>query len=313
MGVTLTEKAASEVKKIIDKMVEEQGVPEGGELVLRVGVQGGGCSGFSYSLGFDSSTSERDRIIDVHGVKLAVDKKFDPYLDGTEIDYYDGLEKRGFVFNNPNVVKSCVLRAARFQAVWIAPSPRGGGLRATMARQDTARGTASVGRRPLAVRSATASMRADADDSAPGHRAVGTTGGIGRRRIIGRHRRGVGRQEGRAMARVGEPVAAPLARDRVLWIPADEEPGLAQAMRAESLLGHVDHRVALGIAQETTPGLVAGADEQTPLVEHTPVRVAGLRAAVVHLGHRAIAAVHRDVPRSGSLRKSRLRSALAKR
>ncbi len=55
MGVTLTEKAANEVKKIMDKMVEDQGVPEGGELVLRVGVQGGGCSGFSYSLGFDTT------------------------------------------------------------------------------------------------------------------------------------------------------------------------------------------------------------------------------------------------------------------
>ena len=61
MGVTLTEKAASEVKKVIEKMVEEQGLPEGGDLVLRVGVQGGGCSGFSYSLGFDTTTSERDR------------------------------------------------------------------------------------------------------------------------------------------------------------------------------------------------------------------------------------------------------------
>jgi iron-sulfur cluster assembly protein len=101
MSVTLTEKAASEVKKIIT----EQNLPA--ETVLRVGVQGGGCSGFSYSLGFDTSTSERDRIIDVHGIKMAVDKKFDPYLDGTVVDYYDGLEKRGFVFNNPNVVKSC--------------------------------------------------------------------------------------------------------------------------------------------------------------------------------------------------------------
>jgi len=101
MGVTLTEKAASEVKKIIT----EQNLPE--ETVLRVGVQGGGCSGFSYSLGFDTATSERDRVVDVHGVKLAVEKKFDPYLDGTVVDYYDGLEKRGFVFNNPNVVKSC--------------------------------------------------------------------------------------------------------------------------------------------------------------------------------------------------------------
>jgi len=101
MGVTLSEKAATEVKKII----EEQNLPDG--TVLRVGVQGGGCSGFSYSLNFDNATSERDRIVDVHGVKLAVDKKFDPYLDGTIVDFYDGLEKRGFVFNNPNVVKSC--------------------------------------------------------------------------------------------------------------------------------------------------------------------------------------------------------------
>ncbi len=106
MSVTLTEKAANEVKKIIDKMVEEQGVADG-ELVLRVGVQGGGCSGFSYSLGFDTATSDRDRVIEVHGVRLAVEKKFDPYLDGTVVDYYDGLEKRGFVFNNPNVVKTC--------------------------------------------------------------------------------------------------------------------------------------------------------------------------------------------------------------
>jgi iron-sulfur cluster assembly protein len=101
MGVTLTEKAAAEVKKIIT----EQNLPE--ETVLRVGVQGGGCSGFSYSLGFDTATSEKDRIAEQHGVKLAVEKKFDPYLEGTVVDYYDGLEKRGFVFNNPNVVKSC--------------------------------------------------------------------------------------------------------------------------------------------------------------------------------------------------------------
>ena len=101
MSVTLSEKAAQEVKRII----EEQGMED--EIVLRVGVQGGGCSGFAYSLNFDKTTSERDRVTEVHGVKLAVEKKFDPYLDGTVIDFYDGLEKRGFVFNNPNVVKSC--------------------------------------------------------------------------------------------------------------------------------------------------------------------------------------------------------------
>jgi iron-sulfur cluster assembly protein len=101
MSVTLTEKAAGEVKKIIS----EQNLPEG--TVLRVGVQGGGCSGFSYSLNFDTQTTEKDRVIEAHGVKLAVEKKFDPYLDGTVLDFYDGLEKRGFVFNNPNVTKSC--------------------------------------------------------------------------------------------------------------------------------------------------------------------------------------------------------------
>lgn len=101
MGVSMTEKAATEIRKIMD----DQGMAE--ETVIRVGVQGGGCSGFSYSLNWDTETSEKDRIVDYFGVKLAVEKKFDPYLDGTVIDFYDGLEKRGFVFNNPNVVKSC--------------------------------------------------------------------------------------------------------------------------------------------------------------------------------------------------------------
>jgi iron-sulfur cluster assembly protein len=101
MPVTLSERAASEVKRIIT----EQSLPEG--TVLRVGVQGGGCSGFAYSLNFDTETSERDRVSDFHGVRLAIEKKFDPYLDGTVVDFYEGLDRRGFVFNNPNVVKSC--------------------------------------------------------------------------------------------------------------------------------------------------------------------------------------------------------------
>ena len=103
MAVSLSESAAKEVKKIIaesSELTEET-------TVLRVGVQGGGCSGFAYSLAFDTQISERDRVAEFFGVKLAVDKKFDPYLDGTVVDFYDGLEKRGFVFNNPNVVKSC--------------------------------------------------------------------------------------------------------------------------------------------------------------------------------------------------------------
>ena len=101
MGVILSESAAREVKKIIT----EQSLPEG--TVLRVGVQGGGCSGMSYTLNFDTNVSEKDRVAEAHGVKLAVDKKFEPYLEGTVVDFYDGLEKRGFVFNNPNVQKTC--------------------------------------------------------------------------------------------------------------------------------------------------------------------------------------------------------------
>ena len=89
MAVSLSESAAKEVKKII----ADQSLPE--DTVLRVGVQGGGCSGFAYSLNFDTNVSEKDRIAEFFGVKLAVEKKFDPYLDGTVVDFFDGLEKTG--------------------------------------------------------------------------------------------------------------------------------------------------------------------------------------------------------------------------
>lgn len=102
MGVTLTEKAASEVKRIMaDQKIET-------ETVLRVGVTGGGCSGFSYALGFDKHFDEKaDARYDCHGVPVVVDKKSALYLDGTTIDFYEGLEARGFKFDNPNAVKSC--------------------------------------------------------------------------------------------------------------------------------------------------------------------------------------------------------------
>jgi len=102
MALKLTEKAAGEVKRIMT----EQNVP--GAAVLRVGVKGGGCSGFEYALGFDPAADEvQDIISDWHGLRVAVDRKSALYLDGTEIDFYDGLEKRGFVFNNPNATKTC--------------------------------------------------------------------------------------------------------------------------------------------------------------------------------------------------------------
>lgn len=102
MAVALTEKAATEVKKIMQEQKFDEGT------VLRVGVAGGGCSGFQYSLGFDKGWDEKtDSKYDFHGVTVVVDKKSALYLDGTTVDFYDGLEKRGFTFDNPNAVKSC--------------------------------------------------------------------------------------------------------------------------------------------------------------------------------------------------------------
>ena len=102
MAINLTEKAAKEVKRIM----EEQKL--GDDTVLRVGVAGGGCSGFSYSLGFDRAFDEKiDSKYEYHGVRMVVDKKSALYLDGTTVDFYDGLERRGFTFDNPNAVKTC--------------------------------------------------------------------------------------------------------------------------------------------------------------------------------------------------------------
>ncbi|MFO0899296.1 MAG: iron-sulfur cluster assembly accessory protein [Pirellulales bacterium] len=102
MAVKITEKAASEVKRIIDEQKLEA------DTVLRVGVTGGGCSGFSYALGFDKGWDEKaDSKYEYHGITVVVDKKSALYLDGTTVDFYDGLEKRGFTFDNPNAVKSC--------------------------------------------------------------------------------------------------------------------------------------------------------------------------------------------------------------
>ncbi len=102
MAVLLTEKAASEIKRVIS----EQKLADG--TVLRIGVAGGGCSGFQYALGFDANTDPaKDLLSEMHGIKVAVDKKSDLYLDGTTIDFHDGLDRRGFTFENPNAVKSC--------------------------------------------------------------------------------------------------------------------------------------------------------------------------------------------------------------
>jgi iron-sulfur cluster assembly accessory protein len=98
--VTLTESAATKVKEL---MAEE---PEGEATVLRVAVQGGGCSGFEYALGFDSGAQEGDHEIEAFGVPVVIDPFSAPYLQGTEIDFLDGLQG-GFAINNPNASSAC--------------------------------------------------------------------------------------------------------------------------------------------------------------------------------------------------------------
>ena len=100
--ITLTEAASKEVVRVKD---EEQ---FDDNMFLRIGVAGGGCSGFSYSLGFDDKFDDtKDSKFNYHGVDVVVDKKSALFLDGTTVDWYSGLDKRGFIFDNPNAVKTC--------------------------------------------------------------------------------------------------------------------------------------------------------------------------------------------------------------
>jgi iron-sulfur cluster assembly protein len=100
-NIIITQKALNEVKKI----KAQNSIPE--DYGLRVGVKGGGCSGMSYTLGFDATSKELDRIYETQGVKVFVDPKSLFYLMGVTLDYSDGLNGRGFTFNNPNATKTC--------------------------------------------------------------------------------------------------------------------------------------------------------------------------------------------------------------
>lgn len=98
--ITLTENAIKEVRKIIsEKELSE-------EFGLRVGVNGGGCSGMSYALGFDKK-QENDQEFDIEGVRVFMNKSHGLYLLGMEVDFQDGLNSRGFTFHNPNATSTC--------------------------------------------------------------------------------------------------------------------------------------------------------------------------------------------------------------
>lgn len=98
--ITITESAACELRKIM----ENQQIPA--EYGLRVGVKGGGCSGFSYLLGFDE-IKDKDEVYEIAGLKVIMQKSHGIYLLGMEIDWVDGLNNRGFSFNNPNASDTC--------------------------------------------------------------------------------------------------------------------------------------------------------------------------------------------------------------
>jgi iron-sulfur cluster assembly protein len=99
--VVLTESAAAKIKGL---MAEE---PEDESTVLRVAVQGGGCSGFEYALGFDRGAQEGDLELESHGVTVVVDPFSAPYLRGAEIDFLETIQESGFKISNPNATAAC--------------------------------------------------------------------------------------------------------------------------------------------------------------------------------------------------------------
>jgi iron-sulfur cluster assembly protein len=101
-GIILSETAAREIRNII-----QQQELDAEKIRLRVGVKGGGCSGFSYLLDLTETQKETDEVYEQHGIKIVVDPKSLLYLNGTTVDFKDEIMGRGFVFNNPNATSSC--------------------------------------------------------------------------------------------------------------------------------------------------------------------------------------------------------------
>lgn len=101
-GVVLSELAAREVHKIIQEHELDKD-----KVCLRVGVKGGGCSGFTYLLDLTETRKDTDEVFEQHGVRVICDPKSLLYLVGTTIDFKDELMQKGFVFNNPNATSTC--------------------------------------------------------------------------------------------------------------------------------------------------------------------------------------------------------------
>jgi len=98
--ISLTDKAAEKVRQILSS-------EDGGKHALRVGVKGGGCSGFSYTLDIDKIFAESDQVFEEKGIKIVIDAKSFIYLGGTQVDYVENLTGSGFSFSNPNATRTC--------------------------------------------------------------------------------------------------------------------------------------------------------------------------------------------------------------
>jgi iron-sulfur cluster assembly protein len=106
MAITLTEKAASEVKRIIAEQQQTGNAPE--KIFLRMRVVGGGCSGFQHKLDLDPEMDEkRDELFEMFGVPVVVDKRSLMYLSDVMVDFHDDLNRRGFSISNPNAKSTC--------------------------------------------------------------------------------------------------------------------------------------------------------------------------------------------------------------
>ena len=101
LGVAISEKAAEKIRYFATK----EGIT--GEVGVRVAVKGGGCSGLTYDLDITDQELPSDKVVEQHGVKVMVDKKSYIFLVGTELEFSDGLNGKGFVFTNPNAKKTC--------------------------------------------------------------------------------------------------------------------------------------------------------------------------------------------------------------
>ena len=101
LGVTISEKAAEKIRYFAAK----DGITE--KVGVRVAVKGGGCSGLTYDLHITDKELPTDKVVEQHGVRVMVDKKSYIYLVGTELEFSDGLNGKGFMFHNPNAKKTC--------------------------------------------------------------------------------------------------------------------------------------------------------------------------------------------------------------